>query len=302
MTTRRPDISPAFGHPAIALLFTCLLASCSADFQSGVTKCSATGTCPEGFTCNTATKLCTTPGGNQGPVGTDASVPSGTGGSNGTPTGTGGAKGTGGTTTTPGTGGTTPTPDAGPPPPLTCTDPEHPVACPSAAGGSCAPAGSDCSTIMKCGTDPDPFVCKTGEVVNCQYAMSNPCSPKNNMCPTGRDPSKTQFCPAKGGAGPLCASTNADCATLMVCPFGPILCAKGNVADCKYQANPCGPASAAGCSDPQFPKFCPALGAVGPGCFSATTDCSTVAVCGDDIAACGTGFHPDCAMGKCVAN
>jgi hypothetical protein len=302
MTTRSQASHATFVPPALALLLTALLATCSAEFKSGMTKCSVSRTCPDGFTCS-SNGYCISPGGNVGPGGTGGS-PGSDAGRPDTTTGTGGTTtpaGTGGTTTPAGTGGSSGPPDAGPP--ANCTDPKFPVSCPALGNvsASCAPAGSDCSTLGKCGNDPDPFICKTGEVLDCQYAATNPCSPKNNTCPTGRSPTATQFCAGKGGAGPVCASTSADCATLQACPNGDlVLCTKGNVGDCKYKYNQCSPAGGT-CSNPMYPKFCPALGDIGPGCYGANIECASVAVCEDEIVGCtAPGLRVDCAMMKCV--
>jgi hypothetical protein len=110
MTTRPSRRRPTAALAAPALLWTCLLAACSADFKSGMTKCAANKACPDGFTCNSL-GYCTTPGGLQSPPGVDGGI-SGAGGTTGLD---GGPKGTGGSVTFPGgTGGSGGVVDAGP--------------------------------------------------------------------------------------------------------------------------------------------------------------------------------------------
>ena len=315
-----------------AIFVGCFLAACSADFRSGETRCSPAGECPSGFSCSDG--LCVSgvavdrrggASGTAGNSGKGGSTMTGTGGA-----GEGGAPGSGGS---PGTGGTTPpatggmtgaggtsatggstgtggtkadagmTSDAGMTPVTsTCSKPEFPQPCPAKNGvaGVCATAEADCSTLVKCGADS--VVCRKGQVVNCMYP--NRCSPAANTCPIPASPTETQFCPAAGGAGPICTAPTKDCTTLVACAKGVVTCEKGYKADCNYPANPCGPVGKV-CPKADFPQFCPALGAAGPTCTAMGSDCSTVTVCPDNgLAVCPSGQRVDCTKPKtmrCVA-
>jgi hypothetical protein len=57
------------------------------------------------------------------------------------------------------------------------------------------------------------------------------------------------------------------------------------------------------CPDPAFPRECPALGGVPSLCWSAGTDCSTIAKCGDQFRSCtSANAHYDCAEMRCVVS
>lgn len=318
-------------RPWGAAFLWCLLASCSADFKSGETKCSLTGECPEGFTC--AAGICIsgaasgsdaaadsaggqgggTPasgggsggGASSGGGGGAASGGSGGGGgaASGGMTGTGGAIGAGGKELA-GTGGGGGMQDAGGgsadantmadamPEMITCSDPKFPQPCPANNG---LPAV--CGTVeADCSTltrcgSDELELCRKGEVVSCGYP--NRCSPITNMCPIPTRPTLTKFCPGNGGAGPVCTSPDVDCATLIACSGVAFTCAQGRKPDCKYfPVNPCGPIDNKCAADK---KFCPAIKGVGPDCYDKDVDCASITLCGNVPVVCsGTGFKVDC--------
>jgi hypothetical protein len=180
------------------------------------------------------------------------------------------------------------------------TDPRFPQACPArgTAEASCATPYQDCATATKCATRV--FAVDTDETVSCQYANFN--TPVGNKCPTSRNPSLSKFCPAGAGAGPSCYRPNADCATLTMCNGKPAMCTIGTKVDCRYPN--CTPIDLK-CPTfgfPEFSKFCPAQGGVGPGCYWSDTDCSTVVNCPTEgtYGACPTGKKWDCATGTCI--
>lgn len=49
-------------------------------------------------------------------------------------------------------------------------------------------------------------------------------------------------------------------------------------------------------------KLCPALGSTPAGCYSTSTDCSTITTCGSRQFGCPAGYSIDCARGVCVKN
>lgn len=273
-----------------------LLSACSADFKDGVTTCSAQNLCPDGFYCDVnGGRKCR---------------------KNGSPP----MPGTGGMSVLPGTGGMMPLPppvDMAPPPPVDmappidnrppppvdmapppdtsssmCTDPMKPKMCPDLNGvqGFCVSTAGDCSTLGRCGTTR--YVCEKGEMLNCQYHPVNPCSPIGNMCTT--DPRYTKFCPAAGGAGPVCVTPMADCATLKACGEDLVICGPGDTVDCTYAVNRC-VFPPTGCTDPMFPTYCAGMGMIGPGCASAGADCTTRTLCADGrVGICAPGARVDC--------
>jgi hypothetical protein len=64
-------------------------------------------------------------------------------------------------------------------------------------------------------------------------------------------------------------------------------------------------ADAAACNNPMYPTYCPARGSaadggVPAGCWTQTTDCSTIKNCGGTPHACPTGYAFDCPSNQCV--
>jgi hypothetical protein len=182
-----------------------------------------------------------------------------------------------------------------------CPKAEYPQLCPArgTAPAVCAAPYHDCATAMKCGDDV--VVAPVDETISCQYP--NYTSPVGNKCPTFRHPTEPKFCPAGGGLGPDCYHANIDCATATTCPGKqPVICSIGTKVDCNYPNScvvPDGKCPTFGF--PAFTKFCPALGGVGPDCYSADTDCSTVVYCKteDTIGYCPTGKKWDCPTSTC---
>jgi hypothetical protein len=179
-------------------------------------------------------------------------------------------------------------------PAVSCTDPEYPQPCPARNGAPavCARVTADCTSLTLCGATP--VACRKGQQVNCAYP-TNYCGPAGNKCPSDNDPSRTLYCPAANGVGPLCASPDVDCTTVTSCGAdGLLACPKGYEANCKYKLNPCSPIDKNKCP-PEKPKFCPAIGNVGPDCYLPDVDCSSITICGDMIDMCGgTGYYIDC--------
>jgi hypothetical protein len=57
------------------------------------------------------------------------------------------------------------------------------------------------------------------------------------------------------------------------------------------------------CSDPAYPKYCPATPDVPAICWSAGTECSTITKCGNDYRSClSPNFRYDCAANSCVSS
>ncbi len=241
--------------------------SCAPNYRSGVTGC-AGGDCPSGFVCVKA--LCYLPG--DVPSSKDGGPPSEAGvraAEAGVPSGV--------------------TPDS-------CRDPD-PQFC--AARGAipavCQEERIDCATVTRC---PDGIRgCRKGETVDCRYRADYCQSPVK--CED--DPSFPISCAAMGEIGPSCFSPGADCGTRAICgqERSARVCLAGQKVDCKYQDNYCLPPQP--CTGDSI--NCPALGEIGPGCWSANLDCNTRTLCGlRDARACRAGQKVDCqyAIDSCV--
>ena len=140
-----------------------------------------------------------------------------------------------------------------------CDNPQFPVLCPARNGieEACWLENVDCETVGHC--QGSVVACMKGFVVDCNYP--NFCSPKDNKCP---EPAFPKFCPANGGAGPVCSVPEADCRTLGVCDGVVNLCAQGGVLDCSVGM--CVPiASDGGAPDGGGPQDAAADSASAPG-------------------------------------
>jgi hypothetical protein len=254
----------------IALVSLLAVFGCSAQYESGVTRCSADGTCPSGFSCRT--DLCFS---DRSPVGG-----MGTGG-----TGTGGVPGTGGMMM--GTGGTS----------GTCTDPMFPVRCPARAGvdAGCWETGVDCKAVVQC-ANGDQLACKSS-MANCKYP-ANPCAPANMACPNAEHP---VYCPALGNVGPDCWTPDTDCTSVVVCNNEVTACNAGSVVDpatCKCTPKPAGMCTA----DPANPQPCtPPAGVTTQMCYPPDAICGSITTCAGQTVWCKTaGLIADCGLGQCV--
>jgi hypothetical protein len=103
------------------------------------------------------------------------------------------------------------------------------------------------------------------------------------------------FCEARGGVPASCQRDRLDCATAISCPDGVRACRKDAVASCQYRADYCDGRDPV-CTVASHPVRCPAMGDIGPGCWTPNTDCSSRKACGDEIysRACAPGQTVDC--------
>ena len=301
------------------------LASCAPEYRSGGTGC-AGGICPEGFVC--VNKVCYLPGDRRaggdadpGPIGSDGGPP----GTDASPTVTRdscrppaplfcGARGD-----VPATcqregldcatsircadGVRTCSPGAV----ASCqyradycdlaarscaADPDYPVRCAARGdiGPGCWGAATDCSTRTICADEVFSRACQAGQTVDCRYKADS-CTP-GDTCPAAFPRS----CPGMGDIGPdHCWSNDIDCNTRVYCDNDDRVkaCPAGRKPDCQYAIDYCLPAET--CSG-DFPQLCPPLDRFGPGCWAATTDCSTRKLCDSAprVRACRMGLQADC--------
>lgn len=111
------------------------------------------------------------------------------------------------------------------------------------------------------------------------------------------DPMFPVPCPARAGVPAACWSAGTDCTTVTLCGTEEKACRTGFTFDCAQ--NKCVVAMCT--SNPEKPQYCPARGAYSGGCWSATTACSTIVECGEDIYACNSPDRvADCVADQCL--
>jgi hypothetical protein len=112
---------------------------------------------------------------------------------------------------------------------------------------------------------------------------------------TCTNPMQLTSCPPMGDIPATCSGTGNDCSTRTRCGMSIYSCPTGRKVNCAYEIGICGPVGDR-CDNPMFPDFCPGRGRVGPGCYAAGVDCTTITVCGDErvSSACYKGSFLDC--------
>lgn len=203
-----------------------LLLSCSPQYESGKTACASSGqACPDGYVCINIRCYKA----DEAPDGAPAAG------------GAGGASDAR-TTSTDGGGGTGGARDAAPPSSdgafAMCNNPMFPVGCPmSESPNTCWTAGTDCSTVKRCGTADKVYGCLSGFAVDCRYRANN-CLPRAEVGGNTRtcsDPMFPNLCPALGDLGPVCIRPGDwDCNARVVCGTenSATVCLKGDTIDC----------------------------------------------------------------------
>jgi hypothetical protein len=238
---------------ASALLIGLLTLACGPNYKSGETQCADDGSCPAGYSC--AQRRCYLYG----------ELPTGAGGSNGG----GGRSGAGGATAAP-----------------TCDTDE--VFCPARGGASqgCWRADTDCSTLIKCGTEV--HACPRGEIWDCRYVT---CSKTDTTC---SDKEYPQYCPARGQLGAQCWGGGTDCGSIVSCAGRPRGCEAGYTFDCAQDK------CVSRCTDPASPQYCPARAGVEELCIPAENDCATTVKCAARFGSCPSSDQQyDCAANRC---
>jgi hypothetical protein len=112
---------------------------------------------------------------------------------------------------------------------------------------------------------------------------------------TCTNPMQLTSCPPMGDIPATCSGTGNDCSTRTRCGMSIYSCPTGRRVNCAYEISICSPVGDR-CDNPMFPDFCPGRGVVGPSCYSAGVDCTTITVCGDErvSSACFKGAVVDC--------